>query len=194
LLLLGPLVTGPPGQKPKARGREYSFSIYGQCSWTPSLNISTEACTAQPPTHTDTPALVASTNNKIRALQHLLLTQPSVWPLLSLVLGVGGWLHNVQGKYHVFSKTCLPPLFFPMHPPLYCELHIALCHTILSYLSYYEFIYSHVKCLCVSPEVIRFVQRISYPKDFQPCLEHGEMSAPGFVHTNSAPNNSGKCL
>jgi hypothetical protein len=21
-------------------------------------------------------------------------------------LGVGGWLHNVQGKYHVFSETC----------------------------------------------------------------------------------------
>jgi hypothetical protein len=23
-------------------------------------------------------------------------------------LGVGGWLHNVQGKYHVFSETCVP--------------------------------------------------------------------------------------
>ena len=23
-------------------------------------------------------------------------------------LGVGGWLHNVQGKYHVFSETCAP--------------------------------------------------------------------------------------
>ena len=22
-------------------------------------------------------------------------------------LGVGGWLHNVQGKYHVFSETCV---------------------------------------------------------------------------------------
>ncbi len=33
-------------------------------------------------------------------------------------LGVGGWLHNVQGKYHVFSETCvltqLPPvLIYP---------------------------------------------------------------------------------
>ena len=28
-------------------------------------------------------------------------------------LGVGGWLHNVQGKYHVFSETCVPAnLFF----------------------------------------------------------------------------------
>ena len=22
-------------------------------------------------------------------------------------LGMGGWLHNVQGKYHVFSETCV---------------------------------------------------------------------------------------
>jgi hypothetical protein len=24
-------------------------------------------------------------------------------------LGVGGWLHNVQGKYHVFSETYVYP-------------------------------------------------------------------------------------
>jgi hypothetical protein len=36
------------------------------------------------PTHTDTPALVASTNNKIRALHHLSLAQPSARPLPSL--------------------------------------------------------------------------------------------------------------
>jgi hypothetical protein len=23
------------------------------------------------------------------------------------LFGVGGWLHNVQGKYHVFSETCV---------------------------------------------------------------------------------------
>jgi hypothetical protein len=26
-------------------------------------------------------------------------------------LGVGGWLHNVQGKYHVFSETCVAPVY-----------------------------------------------------------------------------------
>lgn len=29
-------------------------------------------------------------------------------------LGVGGWLHNVQGKYHVFSETCVLPLHCPL--------------------------------------------------------------------------------
>ena len=30
--------------------------------------------------------------------------------------GVGGWLHNVQGKYHVFSETCVSnttPVYAP---------------------------------------------------------------------------------
>ena len=27
-------------------------------------------------------------------------------------LGVGGWLHNVQGKYHVFSETCVSVITF----------------------------------------------------------------------------------
>ena len=27
-------------------------------------------------------------------------------------LGVGGWLHNVQGKYHVFSETCVSGIAF----------------------------------------------------------------------------------
>jgi X-domain of DnaJ-containing len=29
-------------------------------------------------------------------------------------LGVGGWLHNVQGKYHVFSETYVNPSIFAM--------------------------------------------------------------------------------
>jgi hypothetical protein len=35
-----------------------------------------------------------------KAKQHLATTQT--------FLGVGGWLHNVQGKYHVFSETYAP--------------------------------------------------------------------------------------
>ena len=31
-------------------------------------------------------------------------------------LGVGGWLHNVQGKYHVFSETYAPHA--PTNPPV----------------------------------------------------------------------------
>ncbi len=27
-------------------------------------------------------------------------------------LGMGGWLHNVQGKYHVFSETYVWHVFF----------------------------------------------------------------------------------
>jgi hypothetical protein len=30
------------------------------------------------------------------------------------LFGVGGWLHNVQGKYHVFSETC------EISPSLFC--------------------------------------------------------------------------
>ena len=29
-------------------------------------------------------------------------------------MGVGGWLHGVQSKYHVFSETCVPSL--PLRP------------------------------------------------------------------------------
>jgi len=39
-------------------------------------------------------------------------------------LGVGGWLHNVQGKYHVFSETCvlalLPGALVPSSDTLQC--------------------------------------------------------------------------
>lgn len=28
-------------------------------------------------------------------------------------MGVGGWLHNVQGKYHVFSETCVETFPLP---------------------------------------------------------------------------------
>jgi len=31
--------------------------------------------------------------------------------------GVGGWLHNVQGKYHVFSETYAPHT--PTHPSVF---------------------------------------------------------------------------
>ena len=30
-------------------------------------------------------------------------------------MGVGGWLHGVQSKYHVFSETYVPPFLF--NPP-----------------------------------------------------------------------------
>ena len=33
-------------------------------------------------------------------------------------LGVGGWLHNVQGKYHVFSETCVTGIAFLCFFPL----------------------------------------------------------------------------
>ncbi len=36
-----------------------------------------------------------------KAKQHLATSQT--------LLGVGGWLHNVQGKYHVFSETYVTP-------------------------------------------------------------------------------------
>lgn len=34
-----------------------------------------------------------------KAKQHLATNQT--------FMGVGGWIHNVQGKYHVFSETCV---------------------------------------------------------------------------------------
>lgn len=35
-----------------------------------------------------------------KAKQHLAANQT--------FMGVGGWIHNVQGKYHVFSETSVP--------------------------------------------------------------------------------------
>lgn len=58
-----------------------------------------------------------------KAKQHLATNQT--------FLGVGGWIHNVQGKYHVFSETfvltCLQHMVKRVHDIIYlvyqlCEL------------------------------------------------------------------------